>query len=96
MKKILLIIGVVALIDSCKKKEEPLCNCGIIESDNVRDFSILIRNECTDNYKTFYLNQSILDLLIIIKFESIYRKTIRLKTHTYNVQDLIYFLAVIS
>jgi hypothetical protein len=57
MKKILLIIGVVALIDSCKKKEEPLCNCGVIESDNVKDFSILIRNECTDNYKTFYLNQ---------------------------------------
>lgn len=58
MKKITLILAVVALISSCKKKkiEEP-CNCGIIQSDNVVDYSVVIKNECSNNNKTFYLSQ---------------------------------------
>jgi len=58
MKKTMLVLAVVALISSCKKKEiESPCNCGIVQSDNVKDYSIIIRNECTNNDKTFYLSQ---------------------------------------
>jgi hypothetical protein len=56
MKKIVLAIAVVALISSCKKKEEEgPCNCGIVQSDNVVDYSVVIQNECTSNNKTFTL-----------------------------------------
>jgi nitrous oxide reductase accessory protein NosL len=58
MKKIVLAIAVVALISSCKKKEkeEGPCNCGIIQSDNVQDYSVVIKNECSGNNKTFTLS----------------------------------------
>lgn len=59
MKKITLILAVVALISSCKKKdvkETSPCNCGIVQSDNVMDYSVVIKNECTDNNKTFTLS----------------------------------------
>ncbi len=57
MKKIVLAIAVVALISSCKKKEEEgPCNCGIVQSDNVVDYSVVIQNECTSNNKTFTLS----------------------------------------
>lgn len=56
MKKIVLAIAVVALISSCKKKEaEGPCNCGMVQSDNVADYSVVIQNECTSNNKTFTL-----------------------------------------
>ena len=56
MKKVVLAIAVVALISSCKKKEaEGPCNCGIVQSDNVADYSVVIQNECTSNNKTFTL-----------------------------------------
>lgn len=59
MKKIILAISVVALISSCKKKEEEKpCNCGIIQSDNVQDYSVVIQNECSGNNKTFTLSPS--------------------------------------
>jgi len=58
MKKVILLLAVVALVSSCKKKEEPLCNCGIVQSDNVQDYSVVIRNECTNNDKTFVLSQA--------------------------------------
>jgi hypothetical protein len=57
MKKVILTIAVVALISSCKKKEdESPCNCGIVQSDNVQDYSVVIRNECSSNNKTFTLS----------------------------------------
>jgi hypothetical protein len=59
MKKITLILAVVALISSCKKKdvkETSPCNCGIVQSDNAMDYSVVIKNECTDNNKTFTLS----------------------------------------
>jgi len=59
MKKIVLAIAVVALISSCKKKEdEGPCNCGIVQSDNVQDYSVVIKNECSGSNKTFTLAPS--------------------------------------
>jgi hypothetical protein len=55
MKKIVLAIAVVALINSCKKEDEGPCNCGIVQSDNVQDYSVVIKNECSSNNKTFTL-----------------------------------------
>lgn len=56
MKKVILTIAVVALISSCKKEKEDPCNCGIVQSDNVQDYSVVIRNECSSNNKTFTLS----------------------------------------
>lgn len=56
MKTTVIILSIAFLI-SCKKKETAPCNCGIIQSDNVQDYSVVIRNECTNNNKTFYLSQ---------------------------------------
>ena len=58
MKKIILSIAVVALISSCKKKEAEPCNCGIVQSDNVQDYSVVIKNECSGNNKTFVLSSA--------------------------------------
>lgn len=60
MKTIILSIAVVALISSCKKKdvkETSPCNCGIIQSDNAMDYSVVIKNECSNNNKTFTLSE---------------------------------------
>jgi hypothetical protein len=57
MKKVILVIAVVALVSSCKKKEDEPCNCGLIQSDNVQNYSVVIRNECTGNNKEFTLSQ---------------------------------------
>jgi hypothetical protein len=57
MKK--LTLGVLVLITvSCSKEEavEPQeCNCGLITSDNAQDYSVTIRNNCSNNSKTFVL-----------------------------------------
>ena len=57
MKKIML-FAIVALISSCKKEETAPCNCGIVQSDNVANYSVVIRNECTGNDKSFTLSQA--------------------------------------
>lgn len=57
MKKTIAIAIVALVLGSCKKKEEEgPCNCGIIQSDNAQDYSIVIQNECTGNNKTFTLS----------------------------------------
>ena len=57
MKKVILTIAVVALLGSCKKKEdEGPCNCGIVQSDNVQNYSVVIKNECSSNNKEFVLS----------------------------------------
>jgi len=56
MKKIVLAIAVVALISSCKKEDEGPCNCGIVQSDNVQNYSVVIKNECSSNNKEFILS----------------------------------------
>jgi hypothetical protein len=54
MKKLTL-IALVFLGMSCTKEET--CNCGLIVSDDVADYSIDIRNGCSGNVKTFNLSE---------------------------------------
>lgn len=59
MKKAVFIIGVL-LLASCSKPEESApapkdCNCGLIISDNVTDYSVVIRNQCSGREKKFIL-----------------------------------------
>ena len=56
MKKIITIASAILLLNSCKK-DESTCNCGKIIDDDVNDYSILIRNSCTNNTKKFYLTR---------------------------------------
>jgi hypothetical protein len=58
MKKIVMSIAIVALISSCKKEEKTPCNCGIVQSDNVSNYSVVIRNDCSFNDKSFVLTPS--------------------------------------
>jgi hypothetical protein len=59
--KLLIFISLIAL--SCKKDEikpnkpQEICNCGLVVSDNVQDYSVVIRNSCSGNEKRFYLQQ---------------------------------------
>lgn len=57
MKKILLLlsIGVALTFSSCKKEEE--CNCGLILDDNVSNYSIQVRNDCSGNEKWFTVSR---------------------------------------
>ena len=55
MKKVVLIVGVILGTISCTKKN---CNCGVIQSDNAVDYSVVIKNSCSGNNKKFYLTQS--------------------------------------
>lgn len=54
MKKITLILGVSLMALSCEKQN---CNCGVIQSDNVYDYSVIIKNSCSGNNKKFYLSE---------------------------------------
>ena len=62
MKKLVLVLGLVASTISCKKEivtpnnaQNQVCNCGLIVSDDVSDYSVTIRNSCSGNLKKFYL-----------------------------------------
>lgn len=55
MKKVILVVALAIGFASCKKEET--CNCGLIVSDNPSNYSVDIRNSCSDNVKTFYLTQ---------------------------------------
>jgi hypothetical protein len=55
MKKVILILAVAAFT-SCSKKNET-CNCGVIQSDDITNYSIVIRNSCSGNNKQFYLSE---------------------------------------
>jgi hypothetical protein len=54
MKKVIMIMTVALLAMSCEKKS---CNCGVIQSDNAADYSVVIKNSCSQNNKTFYLTE---------------------------------------
>jgi hypothetical protein len=61
MKKVLTVISFAFLALSCEKnnpKPNEPCNCGIIQSDNAYDNSIVIKNSCSGNNKTFYLSEA--------------------------------------
>lgn len=49
----------VTTLFSCKKenKQPENCNCGMVVSDNVYDYSVVIRNSCSGNEKKFYLQE---------------------------------------
>ena len=57
MKKVIMIIAVALLAMSCEKEEVTPCNCGVIQSDNITDYSVVIKNDCSGNNKTFYLSE---------------------------------------
>ena len=60
MKKLVLVIAVVAVVfSSCRKEDNLLvndCNCGIVQSDNVQGYTVKIKNECSGAWKTFTLS----------------------------------------
>jgi hypothetical protein len=58
MKKLLFLSLVIISLSSCKKEDvspQQQCNCGLITSDNVSDYSVVIRNSCSGNEQKFYL-----------------------------------------
>lgn len=56
MKKLIFSLAVATtLLASCKKDE--VCNCGTIVSDNPADYSVDIKNDCSENVKTWYLSE---------------------------------------
>lgn len=54
MKKTIIGLAIILSIASCKK-DNGVCNCGLILSDNASDYSVIIRNSCSGNEKKFYL-----------------------------------------
>ena len=63
MRKVILMIAVSMMV-SCKKEDpkpvaqaQEYCNCGLVLSDNVSDYSVVIRNSCSGNEKKFYLQE---------------------------------------
>jgi hypothetical protein len=60
MRRVILILAVSMMV-SCEKDNQPpvqeQCNCGLILSDNVSDYSVVIRNSCSGNEKKFYLQE---------------------------------------
>jgi hypothetical protein len=56
MKQTITIALLIGMI-SCKKETKKPCNCGLIVSDDAINYSIDIRNECSNNVKTFYLTE---------------------------------------
>ena len=60
MKKIIILVGIVTLGLSCNKdnpQPNKPCNCGLIQSDDVTDYSVVIQNDCSGNNKKFYLQE---------------------------------------
>lgn len=57
MKKVLLVLALALTFTSCEDILNGDCNCGLITSDRASDYSVVIRNNCSDNSKRFYLTQ---------------------------------------
>ena len=63
MKKLVLVLGLafVGLSTSCEKEDikttdqKSGCNCGLVISDDASDYSVVIRNSCSQNSKKFIL-----------------------------------------
>lgn len=54
MKKTIIGLAIILSIASCKK-DVPVCNCGLVVNDDAANYSVIIRNSCSGNEKTFYL-----------------------------------------
>lgn len=65
MKKVKLImvmfLSLGFLIGSCEKEDVKPCNCGVIANDGIDDgcYWLEIRNDCTNNLKTFCFDQDV-------------------------------------
>ena len=58
MRKVTLIIAVSMMISCEKDNPQPeQCNCGLVVSDEVSDYSVVIRNSCSGNENKFYLQE---------------------------------------
>jgi len=55
MKKVIYGLAIILSIASCKKEDVKQCNCGLVVSDDVTNYSVVIRNNCSNNQKTFTL-----------------------------------------
>jgi hypothetical protein len=57
MKKVLCVLGLfIILLSSCSKEQlNGPCNCGLVLSDDVSNYSVVIRNNCSGNERRFYL-----------------------------------------
>ncbi len=56
MKKLILFIAICVSLMSCTKEQLGFkCNCGKVLSDDVSTYSVVIRNNCSNNEKRFYL-----------------------------------------
>jgi hypothetical protein len=53
MKKLIVLMA-IPLLFACSSESED-CNCGLIVRDNVKDYSVTIRNACSGNEQTFRL-----------------------------------------
>ena len=53
MKKVICGLAIILSIASCEK--EKVCNCGLVVSDDVSDYSVTIRNSCSGNERRFIL-----------------------------------------
>lgn len=55
MRKVFVLVALAFI--SCDKEEiaPTSCNCGLVLSDDVTDYSVVIRNECSGNSKKFWL-----------------------------------------
>ncbi len=56
MKKLLLLSLLLTCMLSCKKEQKD-CNCGRVMSDDVTNYSVIVRNNCTGNEKSFILKE---------------------------------------
>lgn len=55
MKKVIYGLAIALTIVSCKKEDVKQCNCGLVVSDDVSNYSVVIRNNCSNNQQTFIL-----------------------------------------
>jgi len=58
MKKVILCLAVATALFSSCEKENQTCNCGTILSDNISNYSVDIKNDCSGNVKTWVLSES--------------------------------------
>jgi len=62
MKKVALVFALsIVVFSSCRKEDNLLvndCNCGIVKSDNVKGYTVTIKNDCSGAWKTFALSAS--------------------------------------
>ena len=60
MKKVMIAVLALGLMfTACKKNQKMDCSCGIITSKDPTFISITVKNNCSNNEKTFYSKTAI-------------------------------------